>query len=90
MKYIPAGNRILQPAFEIVTVGLKKKNRGPPTKIQKDRGGFVKFIAVTAMPQAMTTNEIKSASAKHEELYMKGANLENIQQVKARSIRSCE
>ena len=42
------------------------------------------------MLQAMTTNEIKSALPKHEELYIKGANLENRQQVNARSIRSCE
>ena len=34
MKYIPAGNRILQPAFEIVTVGLKK-NRGHQPKYRK-------------------------------------------------------
>ena len=38
MKYIPAGNRILQPAFEIVTFGLKKTGGHQPKyrKIEED------------------------------------------------------
>ena len=64
VKYLPGGQNIADPLSRLSQTGGPVKT-SLAHKISDD---FVKFVAVTVTPKAMTTREIEEASAEDEEL----------------------
>ena len=64
VKYLPGGQNIADPLSHL------SQTEGPvkTSLAHKISDDFVKFVAVTATPKAMTTREIEEASAEDEEL----------------------
>ena len=65
MKYIPGKQNIADPLFRLTQPRETVQPSKPPPN---DADEFVKFIAVTATPKAMTTREIERALAEDDEL----------------------
>ena len=65
MKYIPGKQNIADPLFRLSQPRETVQPSKPPPN---DADEFVKFVAVTATPKAMTTREIERALSEDDEL----------------------
>ena len=65
MKYIPGKQNITDPLSRLSQLRETVQPSKPPPN---DAEEFVKFVAVSATPKAMTTREIERASAEDNEL----------------------
>ena len=63
VKYLPGNQNIADPLSRL----LQADEQAEPSSAHKVSDEFVRFVAVTATPQAMTTREIEEASAEDRE-----------------------